>query len=350
MIHLRRRSVLSLAVFALPFAGAAQDVNLTVSDWPGFDLPGLYQTYEEKWGEKPLYSPTSSDDETYQKVSSGFALDVLHPCSSAVPKYRDAGLIEPWDPAKIPELKNIDPAFLNSPIVMDEAGLWILPTDWGVTAVAYNSDLVPAEDIASLQVFADPKYQGKIALPDASDDVWALAYLATGVTDWTKVTDDQFNAAAAWLRTVHKNVRAYWPSSTDMATMMKSGEILVSWAWPDGVTLLRNEGFPLGYQRAPKEGISTWFCGMVHLKDGPAGDERAYDYVNSWIRPEAAEVLVSQIGYGHANREGMKSLDPAMLEKSGLGPVTGLSLPQLPLSGEQRDRQLAEFEKIKGGF
>ena len=32
--------------------------------------------------------------------------------------------------------------------------------------------------------------------------LWALALLATGVTDWTDVSEDQFQAAAAWLRKV----------------------------------------------------------------------------------------------------------------------------------------------------
>jgi hypothetical protein len=34
-------------------------------------------------------------------------------------------------------------------------------------------------------VFHNPKYEGRISLPDNTDDVWALALLATGVSDWT---------------------------------------------------------------------------------------------------------------------------------------------------------------------
>ena len=166
-------------------------------DWPGFDAPGLYADYEAKWGVKPNYEFVASDDETFQKVNSGYQADVLKGCSQMVPKYREAGLIQPWDAARIPEIKNIDPAFLNSPVIQDKDGIWMIPTDWGVTAVAYNSEKVPAEDVASLQIFTDPKYAGKTALPDAADDVWALAYLATGVTDWTNVTDAQFQAVTA---------------------------------------------------------------------------------------------------------------------------------------------------------
>ena len=110
-------------------------------------------------------------------------------------KFREAGLIEPWDVARIPDFASINPDFLNSPMFKDDGGVWFLPTDWGATAIAYNTEEVPTEDVASLQVFVDPKYQGRISLPNSSDDVWALAYLAPGVTDWSAITDDQFAAA-----------------------------------------------------------------------------------------------------------------------------------------------------------
>lgn len=341
---------------SLTIAGAAaapgwsQDANLRVMDWAGFDVPGLYADYEAKWGTKPDYEFVTSDDETFQKVNSGYRADVLKGCSQMVPRLREADLIQPWDPALIPEIGNIDADFLNSPVIQDKDGIWMIPTDWGVTAVAYNAEKVPTQDVASLQVFTNPAYAGKTALPNASDDAWALAYLATGVTDWTNVTEAQFQAAADWLRAAHKNVRNYFDSSTQMAQMMTSGDILVAWSWPDGFNYLSKEGFPVGNQRNPIEGITTWFCGVVHLKNAPAGDERAYDYVNSWIRPEAAKVLVDEIGYGHVNIEGMKVFDPAFLDQIGLGPVTGPALPQLPISGAQRERQLSEFENIKAGF
>lgn len=328
----------------------ADDPELVVTDWAGFDAEGLYATYKEKWGDRPTYAFVGSDDDTFQKAASGFGADVSHPCAQMVPKYREAGLIEPWDVSRIPEFKNIIPEFLASPVIQDEAGVWIIPSDWGATAIAYNADKVPAEDVATLQVFADPKYAGRIVMPNAADDVWALAYLATGVTDWTKVTDAQFDAAAAWLRKIHPGVRVYVNASTETAQLMMSGEVLVAWSWPDGVALLRKEGFPVGYQRTPKEGVTTWFCGMVNLKNGQGSEDKAYDYVNSWIRPEAAAVLVGEIGYGHANAEGLRAIDPEILESAGLGPISGPTLPQLPFDLALRERQLAEFEKIKAGF
>jgi spermidine/putrescine transport system substrate-binding protein len=57
--------------------------------------------------------------------------------------------------------------------------------------------------VASLEIFNNPAYAGRLSIPDNVDDAYALAYLATGVTDWSDVTDEQFEAATAWLRGIH---------------------------------------------------------------------------------------------------------------------------------------------------
>ena len=181
-------------------------------------------------------------------------------------------------------------------------------------------------------------------------DVWALAYLATGVTDWTNITDDQFNAAAAWLREVHPNVRSYWNDSAEMSQIMASGEVLIAWSWNDGVNYLKKDNYPVGFQRSPKEGISTWFCGMVNMKDGPGKEDKVYDFANSWLRKDAAPALVDALGYGHTNVEAMGAMDQKVVDDAGLGAITVPVLAQTPNDINLRERQLAEFEKIKAGF
>jgi spermidine/putrescine transport system substrate-binding protein len=206
-MKLLRSSALALVLSGVALAAPARaaDPELTVFDWAGFEEPSLIEDYIAKYGKGPTYAFFADDDEAFQKVCAGFRADVAHPCSQMVGKYRDAGLIEPWDVSRIPEFANIAPRFLDSKVFKDDTGVWYIPTDYAYTAIAYNTEEVPAEDVASLQVFLDPKYEGRVSIPDSSDDVWALAYLATGVTDWTDVTDAQFAAAADWLLDGH------WP-------------------------------------------------------------------------------------------------------------------------------------------
>jgi spermidine/putrescine transport system substrate-binding protein len=346
----RKVSVLSATVLAIALPAHAADPELTVFDWAGFENQALIENYVATHGQMPTYAFFGDDDEAFQKVSSGFRADVVHPCSQMVSKYRDAGLIEPWDVSRIPEFQNIAPRFLNSEVFKDDTGVWYIPTDYAYTAVAYNTEQVPVEDVASLQVFLDPKYAGRISLPDNTDDIFALALLATGVTDWSNVTDEQFQAAADWLRKAHANVRAYWADPSELAQLMGSGEVVLAWSWNDSIALMRSEGFPVGFQRQAKEGASSWFCGYVNIKDAPGSEDKAYDFINAWLAHGSARGLLENFGYAHSNDAAMSEIPMEDLVAADVNPIDTTLLAQVPISNEMRDRMLQEFEMIKAGF
>ena len=334
----------------LPIVARAGDPDLVVFDWAGFEDPNLVKPYVTKYGEMPTYAFFGDDDEAFQKVSSGFKSDVTHPCSQMVSKYRDAGLIEPWDTSRIPHFDQIAPRFLRSRIFEDDTGVWYIPTDYAYTAIAWNTKDVPEADVASLDVFLNPKYQGRISLPDNTDDVWALALLATGVDDWTDISEDQFQAAAAWLRKAHENVVAYWADPSELAQLMASGQVQVAWSWNDSVAIMRAEGFPVGFQRQAKEGASSWFCGYVNMKDAPGKEDKAYDFINAWLDDGTAQGLLDGFGYAATNQVAMKQLPEAELKAADVDPIDTKLLAQTPLDVKMRDRMLEEFEKIKAGF
>jgi spermidine/putrescine transport system substrate-binding protein len=348
----RQTTLLATAAMVLSLATAvcAEDSELIVFDWATFQNNDLVKDYVAKHGQGPTFALFGDDDEAFQKVSTGFKVDVTHPCSQMVSRYRDAGLIEPWDVARIPEFDNIAPRFLNSTIFKDDTGVWYIPTDYAFTAVAYNADQVTADDVASLNVFIDPKFAGRVSLPDNTDDVWALALLATGVSDWTTTTDEQFQAAADWLRQAHANVRAYWTDPSELAQLMASGEVLVAWSWNDVIPILRNDGFNVGFQRQAKEGVSSFFCGYVNMKDGPGSEDKAYDFINAWLSHGTAKVVLETVGYAHSNDAAMADITLDELKAGEVDPISTTVLAQTPIDGALRDRMLQEFEQIKAGF
>jgi spermidine/putrescine transport system substrate-binding protein len=345
-----RNLMLATAILGVAAPAFAADPELTVFDWAGFEDQALIEGYVAKHGQMPTYVFFGDDDEAFQKIASGFKADVAHPCSQMVSKYRDAGLIEPWDVSRIPNFGEIAPRFLNSSIFKDDTGVWYIPTDYAYTAIAYNTNDVPAEDVASLSVFHNPKYQGRVSLPDNTDDVWALALLATGVSDWTVITDDQFKAAADWLRAAHANVRAYWSDPSELAQIMASGEVQVAWSWNDSIALMREEGFPVGFQRTATEGASTWFCGYVNFKDAPGSEDKAYDFINAWLDHGSAKGLLAGFGYAHSNDVAMSQIPVEELTAADVSPLTTTLLSQTPIDHAMRDRMLEEFEQIKAGF
>ncbi len=349
---MKKSSLFASTALALTFATSAfaADPDLVVFDWAGFENQSLIESYVAKNGQMPTYAFFGDEDEAFTKVSSGFKADVAHPCSQMVQKYRDKGLIEPWDVSRIPEFANIAPRFLDSPIFKDDAGVWYIPTDYAYTAMAYNPDQVTAEQASSLQIFVDPEFAGRTTLPDNSPDAWALGLLATGVTDWSNITDEQFQAAAAWLRLAHANVRTYWADPAEVAQLMKSGEAALAWTWNDGVAAVRAEGVPVVFNRTPAEGASNWYCGYVNFKDAPGSEDKAYDFINAWLEHGSARGLLENYGYAHANDAAMKEITLDELKAADVDPIEGKVLPQSPLTPEMTERMTKEFEMIKQGF
>jgi spermidine/putrescine transport system substrate-binding protein len=337
------------SLLALAGAAAAQDAELVVLDYPGFETPEFHAPYVEAHGSGPTFSFFGDEEEAFQKVQAGFQADVSHICAGSVTKWQESGLLEPWDMSLVTYADDLDANLVGTQIG-GEGDVYFLPTDWGTTAVAYNPDEVPAEDVASLAVFQNPAYAGRLALPDNVDDAWALAYLATGVTDWSNVTDDQFNAAADWLRAVHPNLRTYWTDPAELAQLMSSGEVLVSWAWNETYPTMVEEGRPIAFQREPAEGSSVWLCGLVNMANGPGNEQKVYDYANAFLAPTTTLPLV-EAGWGSANATSMADqISEEDLTASGLGQISAPIFAQLPIPVESRERHAATFEEIKAGF
>ncbi|GAA0311235.1 extracellular solute-binding protein [Rhodovulum strictum] len=329
-------------------AALAADPELLVLDYSGFENPAFHSKYIEAHGQAPSFSFFGDEEEAFQKLRSGFKADVSHLCAGSVTKWVESGILAPWDTSRIPAWADVN-AELKGKALVDASEVFFVPTDFGSTGIAYNTDQVPAEAVASLQVFLNPDYAGRVALPDNVDDIYALAYLATGTTDWTEATDAQFAAASAWLREVHPNLRTYWVDPAELAQLLATGEVLIAWAWNETVPTMAEQGFPIGYQREAVEGSSLWMCGYAKLKDGQGSVDKAYDFINALLDPSSTEGLLAA-GFGHSNAASMAEIGDEALTEVGLGPISAPVLTQLPMPGQLRERQSAEFEKIKAGF
>ncbi|WP_102109216.1 ABC transporter substrate-binding protein [Oceaniglobus roseus] len=346
-LHRALASATALALIA--GAAAAQDKGLLVFDYPGFEDPAFHSTYAEKHGGEPEFAFFGDEEEAFQKLRSGFRADVSHVCAGSVTKWVESGILEPWDTSKIPAYGDLNKDLTGTDVGAAASDVYFVPTDYGSTAIAYNTKEVPEEDVASLDVFKNPKYDQRMTLPDNVDDAFALAYLATGTTDWTSATDEQFEAAAQWLRDVHPLLRTYWTDPAELAQLMATGEVLVGWAWNETLPTMAEQDFPIGFQREAKEGSSLWLCGYVRLKDGEGDPELGYDFLNAMLDPSSTQALLDA-GYGQSNAKAMADVGEEALAAVGLGQIDAPVLAQLPMSNELREKQSEAFEKIKAGF
>ncbi len=334
------------AILAASSAWAA-DEGLVVLDWPSYDDEFLFPGYIEKHGDMPSFSMFGEEEEAFQKLRAGFKADLAHPCSQSVSKWREAGVIEPFDPSRIERWDDVNAA-VKEAFKFDD-GYYLVPADWGTTSLTYRADLVDESEVQSLQVFLDPEYAGRVSIGDNVDDAYALAYLAVGQTDWTKATEEDFQKASDWLRQAHQNVRAYWVDGAELAQLMGSGEVLISWAWNETAVTMSADGHNVVSNRETIEGSSDWFCGYANVSNQANDEAKAYDFINAWMEPRVADYLVNVWGYGHGNATAMADLGDDAINV-GLGEVSVPVLSQVPMDHNLRERMIAEFEVIKAGF
>jgi spermidine/putrescine transport system substrate-binding protein len=354
MKHFKSTAAVLACTVALTATNAyAQDSDLVVFDWAGYEDPEFFKSFIESNGQGPTFAFFADEEEAFQKLRSGFQADLAHPCSQSIPKWIEAGLLAPLDTSKIDRWDELNPAFRDIKAYQKDGQNYFVPVDWGNTALTYNTELLSEADVESLQAFADPKHAGRISIGDSVDDAYALAFLATGVKDWTTATDEQFKAASDFLRKVHPNVRTYWSDGATLAQLMQSGEVYLSWAWNETFSTMSYEGYPIAMKRDTTEGASSWVCGYVKLADAPGSEDKTYDFINAWLEPATVEYIVNAWGYGHANATEMGKIAEEDLAAVGLETSDKLregTLWQAPVPSELREKMIAEFELIKAGF
>jgi putative spermidine/putrescine transport system substrate-binding protein len=289
---LPRRTVLAAgaALGAAPSlmrrAGAAE--TCVVGTWGGDYARLLRENIDD-----PVLKPNGVDviqdvgDETprYTKMAAQRALPrgtVDIACLGAINGYRatDAGLVEPLDETKVPNLKHVQPNLRSAGFV---------PHIYSAQVIVYNPQTVP-DPPKSFADLLDPKWNGKVGMVSTVAP-WVLmgaSLLASGTT-----TD--FDKAKAFMLKLNANGLRLYPETDALAPAYKSGEIDVGVIWLARTFMWQNAGFPVKGQ-FPTEGSILYVSGMVVPKNAP-NKTAAFKYMNALLEPSAQQGFAAHMGY-----------------------------------------------------
>ena len=73
----------------------------TLFQWQDYVAPAFYADYEKTYGEKPATTIFADEDEALSKMRAGFKPDVIGPCLYSLPRWKEAGLLQPIDTSKL---------------------------------------------------------------------------------------------------------------------------------------------------------------------------------------------------------------------------------------------------------
>jgi spermidine/putrescine transport system substrate-binding protein len=260
-----------------------------------------------------------SGDAAIAKMRAGFDADVLNMCvEENAERLVQLGLVQPIDTSRIKYWDNIFPAFKDLPgVTMPDGKHYMVPVDAGTTGLVYNSDKISPAPTKFADIF-DPKYAGKAAMIDYPVTAIQVGALALGYEDPTNLTDEQLeNIKNLYIDAKKRGqFRTFWQSWSDIANLLKTGEVEISMGYPGNSLEIQREGYPIEYKLA-EEGQLLWTCGYGITKTCKNLDA-AYALINYYLSPEAEAFEAKTWNYMVTNEEALKVVDPKVREEARL--------------------------------
>ena len=343
-----RSVTLGVLAMALSSTALLAADKLTYFTWSGYELPDFNKSFLAAHPDGVDVSTFGDDDDAFTKVKAGFHPDIAHPCYDKVARWNKEGLLQPIDTAKIKNWSSIFPVFRNLPDIQAGPGkVWFVPWDWGNTSILYRTDLVKNPEM-SWSLLWDKQYAGRMATIDAVHDTPVVAALMAGVNPFDMSPAD-LEKVAAKLRDQRPVMSSYTTDMTSVEQSLSSGELVAAMTWNASAVALKKKGIPVEFMK-PKEGMLTWACGFVILKDAKNVD-LAYDFINSRLETDSGKFLIDSYGYGASMNTAFAAETPESLKALELPADPEIMLQSTVFTGpmKQNDDLAKMFEKVKAG-
>ena len=354
----RALAAAGLAMVTVPLVSrpAAAEGLATHFTWAGYDDPAFMASYQAKHGSVPDYAIFGEEEEALQKLRAGFTPDTAAPCSYSVPRWRDAGVLEPIDTGRLKNWPDLVPTLKNIPGMNTANDVWFVPIDWGNSTVLYRADMVdPAyQTDHTWKILWDERYAGRLGMFDSIDGAVPVAGLVAGYRDAAYAMDDEQLAVARDLLAQQRPLlRFYWTDVSLVDQGLASGELVATYGWNASLKRMREQGLDVRMM-TPKEGILTWVCGMVKIANGAGDRDAAYDIIDSFASPESGAYEMTNWGYGHSNLKAYEMVEPEVYESVGISrDVDGFLSSGVFIAAmepQTREKYIAMFEEVKAGY
>jgi spermidine/putrescine transport system substrate-binding protein len=271
------------------------------------------------------------------------------PTSNAVQALIKGGQLKPIDKTQLPNLKNIDPAYLNT--AFDPDNKFSVPYAMSLTIIGYNDEKIKELGLPTdtWAVVFDPKHlekiKGRITVLDSANELFAAALLYLGYSA-NDVDPKHWDEAAA----VIKKAKPYW------AAFNASSYIWLVHGYSNDIFQANLDAQAAGrkfkvLQGLPKEGAVLALDNMVIHKSAPRPD-LAHKFMNFMLEGKNSADLTNLIGSGNPNMAAVQYIKPELLKNPVIFPDKAVraKLEQLQdLTGAQRRLRNKLWTGIKAG-
>jgi putative spermidine/putrescine transport system substrate-binding protein len=309
-------AVVALALFAAACGGGdnndngggakGPDINaqgegkLNIVDWEGYTDPSYVKGFEKETGCKVNDVFAGTSDEMFTKFRSGGGgqYDLASFSGDASLRAIKSGSVAVLDTSKLTNYNDLAPQ-LQSPAFNTQDGKhYGLSFMWGANVLIYNADKIK-ENIDTWNALYDPKYKGKITVPNNPIQIADPALQFFGADNPYSIDQATLDKVKAKLQQQRPLVRKYWVLATDFEQLFKSGDATIGAGWPLMTVDLRKAGMNVK-EVIPKEGVTGWSDSWM-LSNKARHPICAYKYMNYVTRPEIQKKVADVTGYSPAN-------------------------------------------------
>jgi len=313
----------AFVTFALP-AQARDELHLY--NWNNYIAPETVKRFETACQCDVVQTYYGDNEELLAKLAAGAkGYDVLVPTSNAVQALIRGGQLKPLDKTALPNIKNVDPAYLDTPF--DPGNRYSVPYAMSTTIIGYND--VKMKELGlptdTWAVIFDPKYlvkvKGRVTVLDSANELFAAAlkYLGYSAND---VDPKHWNEATAVIR----KAKPYWAAFNAQSYIkeLTVGNIWLVHGYSNDIFQANQDAQAAGrpfhiVQGVPKEGAVLAVDNMVIDKNAPRPD-LALKFINFMLDGRNSADLTNLIGSGNPNKDAMRYIKPELLKLPAVFP------------------------------
>jgi putrescine transport system substrate-binding protein len=357
-----RRLALLFAALVLAAPAMAQERVVNVFNWNDYIDPYMVQRFTRETGIRVRYDVFDSVETLEGRLSAGRSgYDIVVPTSEPTfSRLARAGAFRPLDPARIPNLGNLDPELQRQVASADPGNRFGALYLWGTIGLGVNADrvraLAPDAPLDSLALLMDPEHARRIArcgitMMDSATDVIPT------VLRWLGRSPDSTDAAD--LRDVERALMAIRPFIRNFSTggaieQLASGQSCLAFGYSGDMIQagLRareaNRGVSIQYV-APKEGAQLWFDLLAMPADAP-NPENAMAFINFLLQPDVMAAITNHVRYPNGVPASRPMVAPEVANDPAVFPDAALrarffTIGPVPQAAERaRSRVWARFK------
>ena len=291
--------------------------TLAMYTWGDYDDPALVGALaESSLGVKMKVDYFGSNEDLITKLAAGggssSGFDIVVPTGPYIVQMVQKGLIQKFDKTLIPNMVNVDPAFLSQS--WDKDNEYSVCKNWGTTGFFYDTTKI-SKELNTWQDFLDAcmgEASGQCSVIDAAPNYAGPYFWANGI-DWNTEDKASLDAAEKFLvEELAQHVKAFdsYPS-----TKLAEGAYTLAMAWNGDARqayfrIKDAGGTPENWRWVLGAPDTELFMDTFCIAAGSPNTEAAHAWINWILIPENSIMDLEYHGY----HTGMKEMEQLITE------------------------------------